>query len=337
MVTSRMIQPLVSIITPCFNNHDTIIETIECVQKQSYPKIEHIIVDDGSNTPIAKTIQQFIDAQQVKYFRQSNQGVAAARNHAVKQATGEILVFLDADDLLAPNYIEKVVQAFQQHPQSSMVACYVTEFGRSTSKTKIKPFHLEDFYFYNSLFPSIISIKKQYFDQINGYNPTLKVCEDWDLYLRIAKINANVHIIPEYLFFYRKHDNSSSLTDLMSKDKLTVHKAYFNLYQAHKEYYDKQLLSPLNVAYLNIKSQKRINKVLKTTKTLSIVGSFLSLGLFFMNDGSLLINLISILLLVLCLVLFVIAKNTLKKMKSFQLNQLPSLNSPSDILNKCEK
>ena len=326
MVISKMNQPLVSIITPCFNNHDTIIETIECVQKQSYSKIEHIIVDDGSNTPIAKTIQQFIDAQQIKYFRQSNQGVAAARNYAAQQATGEILVFLDEDDLLAPNYIEKVVQAFQQHPQSSMVACYVTEFGRSTSKTKIKPFDLKDFYFHNSLFPSIISVKKQYFDQINGYNPTLKVCEDWDLYLRIAEINSHIHIIPEYLFFYRKHNNSSSLTDLMSKDKLTVHKAYFNLYQAHKDYYDMQLLSPLNVAYLHIKSQKRINKILKITNTLSMVGLICSLISLLINYSSWIGLLFNIPIFIVFIILFIISKNTIRKMKSFQLEKIPTLN-----------
>lgn len=325
MVISNMIQPLVSIITPCFNNHETIIETIKSVHKQSYPNIEHIIVDDGSNSPISKTIQQFIDTQQVKYFRQLNQGVAAARNYAAKQAKGDFLVFLDADDLLSSNYVEKVINAFQKHPQTSMVACYVTEFGYSKSKTKIKPFQLENFYFHNSLFPSIITVKKQYFDQVKGYNSKLKVCEDWDLYLRIAEINAHVQIIPEYLFFYRKHNNGSSLTDLMSKDKLTVHKAYFNIYQAHKDFYDLQLLSPLNVAYLNIKSQKRINKILKITKTLSLVGLPSSLISLFINYSSWIGLLFNMVILIVFIILFIMSKNTIKKMKSFQVDQIPSL------------
>ncbi|WPC31653.1 MULTISPECIES: glycosyltransferase [Acinetobacter] len=320
-----MDQPVVSIITPCFNNHDTIIETIESVQKQTYSRIEHIIIDDGSTPEISTVIKAHIDSGQVKYLRQINQGVACARNFAVQHAAGEVLVFLDADDLIAENYVAKVVQAFQDHPESSMVACYVTEFGRSTDKTKIKPFKLENFYYHNSLFPSIISVKKQYFSQVNGYNTSLKVCEDWDLYLRVAEVNAEVYIIPEYLFFYRKHNNGSSLTDLMSRDKLTVHKAYLNLYKSHQHYYDAQLLSPLNVAYLHLKAQKRIHKILKTLHTLSITGIILAVFSFIFTYSSIIGALVNTLILLIFIFILISAKNTMAKMKAFQLNQLPPL------------
>lgn len=320
-----MDQPVVSIITPCFNNHDTIIETIESVQKQTYSRIEHIIIDDGSTPEISTVIKAYIDSGKVQYLRQTNQGVACARNFAVQHATGEILVFLDADDLIAENYVAKVVQAFHEHPESSMVACYVTEFGRSTDKTKIKPFKLEDFYYHNSLFPSIISVKKQYFSQVKGYNTSLKVCEDWDLYLRVAEVNAEVYIIPEYLFFYRKHNNGSSLTDLMSKDKITVHKAYLNLYKSHQHYYDAQLLSPLNVAYLHLKSQKRIHKILKTINTVNIMGIILAVFSFIFTYNSILGIISNILILLIFIYIFISTKNTIKKMKTFQLDQLPTL------------
>lgn len=316
----------VSIITPCFNNHNTIIETIASVQKQSYPHIEHIIIDDGSTPEISTVIQAYIDSGKVKYLRQTNQGVACARNFAVQHTTGEILVFLDADDLIAETYIEKVVQAFHVNPKCSMVACYVTEFGRSTNKTKIKPFQLENFYYHNSLFPSIISIKKQYFSQVNGYNTELKVCEDWDLYLRVAEINAKVHIIPEYLFFYRKHNDGSSLTDLMSKDKLTVHKAYLNLYKSHQRYYDTQLVSPLNVAYMHLKSQKRIHKILKTFHTLSLIGAVLAFFAFLFTYNSIIGSLTNTLILLIFIFILISTKNTMKKMKAFQLDQIPTIN-----------
>lgn len=95
--------PLVSIITPCFNNHSTIIETIESVKKQSYLHIEHIIIDDGSSIPIIETIKDHLTF--VNLIQQENMGVAAARNNAVKYAKGNILVFLDADGFVAQTYL----------------------------------------------------------------------------------------------------------------------------------------------------------------------------------------------------------------------------------------
>lgn len=313
--------PLVSIITPFFNNHSTIVETIESVENQSYKNIEHIIIDDGSSTSIIETVKDYLSS--ITLIQQENMGVAAARNNAVHCATGEILVFLDADDLIEPDYVEKVVNAFLEKNNVSMVACYVKEIGRSQKKIKIKPFNLDDFYFHNTLFPSIISVSKILFEKVGGYNTSLKVCEDWDLYLRILKINANIVIIPEYLFSYRKHADLSSLTDLMSKDKHVVHQAYYQLYHAHHHFYDEILVSPLNVAYLKIKMDKRIKKnfnFIKIILILMMLCAVFILKVSYLYMLGLMINIFLILLILLLLIFILYSERRFKK---FSFNNIP--------------
>lgn len=318
-----MKKPLVSIITPCFNSHSTIMETIRSVKNQSYQNIEHIVIDDGSTEPIKNVIQTYLS--NIIFLQQDNMGVSAARNNAVKHAQGEILVFLDADDLIDSTYIEKVVQSFELQPNIAMVACYVSEIGRSKNKIKIKPFCQESFYYHNNLFPSIIAVSKVLFEKVQGYNENLKVCEDWDLYLRISQMNAKVHVIPEYLFFYRKHKDLSSLTDLMGRDKDTVHKAYYSLYQTHQDFYDQKLLSPLNVAYLKIKSDKRVNKVFKVLKFVLLLLLFLSCTLLGINDLNMVNLTFNILIILTLLLLFIFIVRAENKLKKFDIKNIPHI------------
>ena len=318
-----MKKPLVSVITPCFNSHSTIVETIQSVRNQSYKNIEHIVIDDGSTQPIKNVIQDYLS--NINFLQQDNMGVSVARNNAVQHACGEILIFLDADDLIDPTYVEKVVQSFVLQPDIAMVACYVSEIGRSKNKIKIQPFCQESFYYHNNLFPSIIAVSKALFEKVHGYNENLKVCEDWDLYLRISQINAKVHVIPEYLFFYRKHKDLSSLTDLMGRDKDTVHKAYYSLYQTHQDFYDQKLLSPLNVAYLKIKSDKRVTKVFKTLKIILLVllvFNIFYLGINFLSGVGLIFNCINIFVLI---ILFIFIIRTEKRLKKFDIKNIPKI------------
>lgn len=317
--------PLVSIITPCFNNNETIIETIESVKNQSYGSIEHIIVDDGSIIPVEKTIQKYLPF--VKLLRQENSGVAAARNLAVKNSSGDILVFLDSDDLIDKDYVKKVVNAFLTENDVAMVACYVTEIGRSRNKIEIPPFNLESFYYHNNLFPSIIAVKKILFDKVDGYNKDLIVCEDWDLYLKITEINSRVYIIPEYLFFYRKHSELSSLTDLMSRDKSAVHQAYYQLYQSRKEIYNKRLVSPLNVAYLKMRADKRVSKTFKVIQILLLLNIIFSILLMVVRHTEPLSIIFNLLFLFISIFIYLFIYRSKKKLKQFDLDNIPKINT----------
>ncbi len=101
-----MTAPLVSILIPCYNARHYIGETLESVLRQSWPNLEIIVVDDGSTDGSVKTVNGFRE-RGVRLIEQINAGAAAARNTAYRASNGQFVQFLDADDLLNPQKIER--------------------------------------------------------------------------------------------------------------------------------------------------------------------------------------------------------------------------------------
>lgn len=251
--------PLVSIITPCFNAEKTILETIDSVCKQEYPHIEHILIDDGSAISLIDIIPPKLAARCI-LLRQENKGVSHARNYGVSVATGDYLLMLDSDDLIDPTFLSKAIKIHQKYPETSLVGCYVQTFGRIEEKHKITPFNLYEFHYLNTLFPSILLLKKQDFEAVNGYDTALKVCEDWDLYLKIVQQRPKVHIIPEYLFFYRKHHQRGSLTDQMGSSTDLVYQSYQRIQSNQQFFFEETKISIISLAFSILKIDKRIKK-----------------------------------------------------------------------------
>lgn len=133
---------LVSIIVPVYNTEKYISECLHSVTQQSYPHIEIIAVDDGS-TDNSLSILNEISAtdNRLKVFSQRNQGVSAARNLALKKATGEYIMFVDADDWIAPSTIEECLQAIGD--ADICFFAYIREFGnRSLPKPLFPQTHI---------------------------------------------------------------------------------------------------------------------------------------------------------------------------------------------------
>jgi len=112
-----MSSPLISVVITCFNYEKYVAGAIECVLGQSYANRELIVVNDGSSDGSLGIIQRYAD--RVRLIDQANQGSIAAYNHGFAAATGEIVIFLDADDLLEPNALERVAAVW--HPSCSKV------------------------------------------------------------------------------------------------------------------------------------------------------------------------------------------------------------------------
>lgn len=107
--------PLVSVLIPCYNASLWISETIESVLTQTWPNIEVIVVDDGSSDDSVAVIKN-IDSARIKLIQQDNAGAAAARNRAFSESRGQYIQYLDADDLLSPNKIALQVARLSNHP-----------------------------------------------------------------------------------------------------------------------------------------------------------------------------------------------------------------------------
>lgn len=104
-------EPLVSILIPCYNAEKWLAETLESALAQTWDNIEIIVVDDGSTDKSLAVAKQF-EPDGVKVISQANKGASAARNRAFQESQGDFIQYLDADDLLVPDKIELQVKLF---------------------------------------------------------------------------------------------------------------------------------------------------------------------------------------------------------------------------------
>lgn len=166
-------------------------EAVESVLRQTYDAYELIVVDDGSEDATAGGLGAYGPA--VKVISQPHRGVSAARNLGVSWARGELLAFLDSDDLWHPRKLEYQTAFMAQSP--AIEICQSGEIWfRNGVRVNPKKKHAKPSgdIFRPSLdlclvSPSTVMMRRRIFDRVGGFDETLEVCEDYDLWLRIAK------------------------------------------------------------------------------------------------------------------------------------------------------
>ena len=115
-------KPVVSVIVPCYNQGEYVQETLESVRVQTYPNLECIIVNDGSTDNSLQEVQTFcLKDDRFRCFDKKNEGVSAARNFAISQSRGDFILPLDADDKIAPTYLEEALKIFSEDPSVKLV------------------------------------------------------------------------------------------------------------------------------------------------------------------------------------------------------------------------
>src|SRR5688572_22302626 len=123
----------VSVVIPTYNYGRFIAVAIESILRQTRPPLEIIVVDDGSTDETASVVESFGDA--VKYVRQENAGVCAARNRGAAESRGDVIAFLDSDDSWEPTALERQVPFFDQDENIGLVHCGMREFDSDTGRT----------------------------------------------------------------------------------------------------------------------------------------------------------------------------------------------------------
>ena len=114
-------RPLVSVIIPCYNSARYLAETIESVLAQTYPRVEIILIDDGSTDATAQIAQDY----PVNYVYQANRGISAARNSGFLHSQGKYVLFLDHDDRLLPRGVEAGVKLLEEHPECAIAVANI--------------------------------------------------------------------------------------------------------------------------------------------------------------------------------------------------------------------
>ncbi len=217
--------PLVSVIIPCYNGEAFLKEAIESALAQSYHRVEVIVVNDGSTDRSGEIAQKL----PVRYIRQPNRGLTASRNLGVRESRGSYIVFLDADDRLRPEAIETGLSVLAQRPECAMAVgdhCFVSRDGSylaDSRKDCLAAFHYEALLRSNFIeMISSVLFRRSVLDEVGGFDTGLRVAEDYELYLRIARnhpICCHSRVVAEY----RLHQaNASHNSELMLTMTLRV-------------------------------------------------------------------------------------------------------------------
>ena len=216
--------PLISVIVPCFNSGRTIKRTILSISKQTWFKKEIIIVNDGSTDQFTiNTLKELKDQKIVKLINQENKGLASARNKGVNESSGSFLFFLDADDWIEPNGLEKMFLHLMRNKKFGYV------FPDIHLEGKRRGFIKKEFNFFEQLFlnqiPYCIFISKENFKNYGIYDENMKLgYEDWDLNIKLGKNNIFGKRLPIPIFHYDVQDSGMLLSKSI-KNHITIWKS----------------------------------------------------------------------------------------------------------------
>ncbi len=207
--------PLVSVVVPYFELEEHVEQTIRSIAEQSYPNVEAIIVNDGSLRHEDRLLEALARRWGVKLITQPNSGLGAARNRGVRASRGRYVLPLDADDWIAPEFVERCVDVLERQPEVAYCttwSSYVYEDARAAtgSDDGYMPFgnwsRLNE---RNNVAGSCSAvIRKRFFDLGFSYSTELVSYEDWLLYRELAAAGHYGTVIPERLFFYRVRGDS---------------------------------------------------------------------------------------------------------------------------------
>jgi len=222
--------PIISICIPTYNRKDYLKETLDSISAQSYKDYEIVIVDDGSTDGTTEMIRQ-IDLP-VRYYWQENAGDAAARNKLIELAQGKYITFIDSDDLLMPDALERMMEVITCQKEDVVVYgpyLRIDENGNICGRCRrrlhsgyVTKYLFQDIFIHScgSMFPRRIL-------QHEAFDTSLKVCSDYDLWLRLS-LKYRFIALPEPTFKRRRHSGNISRGSFANcKTELDVLKNFY--------------------------------------------------------------------------------------------------------------
>lgn len=302
-----MYSSLVSIIIPTYNRFNYILDALKSVLNQTYKNIEVIIIDDGSKDNTKKIVEEYIKLNKlnnVYYFYKENGGVATARNFGIEKSSGELIAFLDSDDIWREEKISKQIEFFK-NPKVGLVHSHYSimkESGEIITNKSIKQSEFNGYMYqkmrlHNLVGTSTVVIRKECIDKVGFFEGEYSPAEDYDLWLRISK-EYEFGYISESLVYYRefssenisrnlvklengvikilnKHWNNISLTKNDQKEKYLAYSRFYsylatNYYeQGNKKKFIEYYLKACNISINNqLSLPKDYNYIYEVTKSI---------------------------------------------------------------------
>lgn len=200
-----MTSPLVTVIVAAYNGEKFLKETLESLFAQDYDSYEAVFVDDGSEDQTAEIARSF----PLRYLRQANQGLPAARNAGLAVAQGELIAFLDDDDVLPSNKLSLQVRHLLDHSDTGCVLgrCEWIFEGIEPPKLKRDPIfgELGGIQFVTAM------VRREVLEELGGFDPTYLYAEDRDLFVRMREHGVKIDVLEDVVLHKRLHGSNMTL------------------------------------------------------------------------------------------------------------------------------
>lgn len=220
-------KPAVAVVIPCFNHGRYVGEALASVRAQTWPRVEPVIVDDGSTDPETIRVLDGLATRGVRVIRQENGGLAAARNTGVRATDAPFYVPLDADDIIDPTFVETLIAPLLEDPTLGYSYCHAAYFGDGAPNNDVWPCPAYDpaTLLVANLSTATAVVRRAAFDLAGGYAEDMRGgMEDWDFWIALLAVGYRGRCTPRPLFRYRKHAGGSMLTETQKRRRELYHR-----------------------------------------------------------------------------------------------------------------
>jgi glycosyltransferase involved in cell wall biosynthesis len=210
--------PTITVVTPSFNAAATIEETLRSVREQDYPHVEHVVVDGGSTDGTVEILER---AEGVRFVSEPDRGLSHAMNKGVAMATGDVIGWLNADDVYLPGALARVGEALRQRPEALWATgrCLIIDGeGREIRRgiTRYKDTLLRHWSFGLHLTQNFVSapstfVRRHAFDLVGGFDERFRYSMDYDVWLRLGRRSAPI-VIDAPLACFRMVEGTLSMS-----------------------------------------------------------------------------------------------------------------------------
>ena len=213
------VEGLVTCVVPVHDGERFLGEALDSVLEQTYEPLEIVVVDDGSTDGTREVAAGY--GEEIRYLHQENAGPSAARNRGVEASRGELIAFLDADDLWVPEKTATQVRTLRERPELAFCVGHIQNFFMPERQEDAEehgdhPYHQRR----PGYSPCTLLARRSVFEDVGGFDPDLRHGEDTDWFIRAFASGCEHEVLPELLVHRRLHGENATLREPPSRLRL---------------------------------------------------------------------------------------------------------------------